>query len=44
MTRQSGGHWLRTLLHPAILLLAFYNFAARAAEWGVNSWLLTVLK
>jgi MFS family permease len=38
------GHWLKTLLHPAVLLLALYNFAALAAEWGVNFWLPTVLK
>src|SRR5581483_10792395 len=38
------GHWLATLLHPAVLLLALYNFAALMAEWGVNFWLPTVLK
>jgi sugar phosphate permease len=38
------GHWLATLLHPAILLLALYNFAALTAEYGVNFWLPTVLK
>ncbi|HTB44398.1 MAG TPA: MFS transporter [Acetobacteraceae bacterium] len=38
------GHWLRTLLHPAVLLLALYNFLALMAEWGVNFWLPTVLK
>lgn len=37
------GHWLRVLLHPAVLLLAAYNFAALMAETGVNLWLLTVL-
>ncbi len=42
--RPARGHWLRTLMHPAILLLAAYNFAALAAEWGVNFWLPTVLK
>jgi MFS family permease len=38
------GHWLKTLLHPAVLLLAVYNFAALMAEYGVNFWLPTVLK
>jgi sugar phosphate permease len=38
------GHWLSTLWHPAVLLLAFYNFFALMAEWGVNFWLPTVLK
>jgi MFS family permease len=38
------GHWLSTLWHPTILLLALYNFAALTAEWGVNFWLPTVLK
>lgn len=38
------GHWLRTLYHPAVLLLALYNFFALMAEWGVNFWLPTVLK
>jgi sugar phosphate permease len=39
-----SGHWLKTLWHPAVLLLAFYNFAALTAEYGVNFWLPTVLK
>ena len=38
------GHWLATLWHPAVLLLAAYNFFALMAEWGVNFWLPTVLK
>jgi MFS family permease len=38
------GHWLATLWHPAVLLLALYNFAALMAEWGVNFWLPSVLK
>ncbi|MFI5030743.1 MAG: MFS transporter, partial [Reyranellales bacterium] len=38
------GHWLKTLWHPAVLLLALYNFAALMAEWGVTFWLPTVLK
>jgi sugar phosphate permease len=38
------GHWLATLWHPAVLLLALYNFAALSAEYGVNFWLPTVLK
>lgn len=39
-----AGHWLATLWHPTVLLLAFYNFFALMAEWGVNFWLPTVLK
>ena len=38
------GHWLATLWHPAVLLLALHNFAALSAEYGVNFWLPTVLK
>jgi sugar phosphate permease len=38
------GHWLATLWHPVIVLLALYNFAALTAEYGVNFWLPTVLK
>lgn len=38
------GHWLSTLWHPAVLLLALYNFLALMAEWGVNFWLPTALK
>ena len=38
------GHWLATLWHPAVLMLALYNFLALMAEWGVNFWLPTVLK
>jgi len=41
---QMRGHWLSTLWHPAVLLLALYNFAALSAEYGVNFWLPTVLK
>jgi sugar phosphate permease len=37
-------HWLATLIHPAVLLLALYNFAALMAEYGVNFWLPTVIK
>lgn len=39
-----SGHWLSTLWHPSVLLLALYNFLALMAEWGVNFWLPTVLK
>ena len=42
--RAPRGHWLATLWHPAMLLLALYNFAALTAEYGVNFWLPTVLK
>jgi sugar phosphate permease len=38
------GHWIKTLWHPAVLLLALYNVAALMAEWGVTFWLPTVLK
>jgi MFS family permease len=38
------GHWLTTLWHPTVLLLALYNFLSLMAEWGVNFWLPTVLK
>jgi len=38
------GHWIATLWHPYVLLLALYNFAALMAEWGVTFWLPTVLK
>ena len=40
----ADGHWIRTIWHPAVLLLALYNFLALMAEWGVNFWLPTVLK
>lgn len=38
------GHWLKTLWHPSVLLLALYNFFALMAEWGVNFWFPSVLK
>jgi MFS family permease len=44
LTVMPRGHWLATLWHPAVLLLALYNFAALMAEWGVNFWLPSVLK
>jgi sugar phosphate permease len=43
-TAPMQGHWIKTLWHPAVLLLALYNFAALMAEWGVTFWLPTVLK
>jgi MFS family permease len=43
-TVTSQGHWIKTIWHPAVLLLALYNFAALMAEWGVTFWLPTVLK
>jgi MFS family permease len=43
-TPQISGHWLSTLWHPSVLLLALYNFFALMAEWGVNFWLPTLLK
>ena len=43
-TAPAQGHWIKTLWHPAVLLLALYNFAALMAEWGVTFWLPTVLK
>ncbi len=39
-----SGHWLATLWHPSVLLLALYNFFALMAEWGVNFWYPTVLR
>jgi MFS family permease len=39
-----SGHWLSTLWHPAVILLALYNFFALMAEWGVNLWFPTLLK
>lgn len=44
LTEAPRGHWLATLWHPAVLLLALYNFAALMAEYGVNFWLPTVIK
>ena len=38
------GHWLSVLWHPAVILLALYNFFALMAEWGVNLWFPTVLR
>jgi sugar phosphate permease len=43
-TAKISGHWLSTLWHPSVLLLALYNFLALMAEWGVNFWFPTVLK
>ena len=43
-TPAAAGHWLRTLWHPAVLLLALCNFLALMAEWGVQYWLPSVLK
>ncbi len=39
-----AGHWLSTMWHPTVLMLALYNFLALMAEWGVNIWLPTVLR
>jgi MFS family permease len=39
-----SGHWLSALWHPAVLLLALYNFFSLMAEWGVNLWFPTVLR
>jgi MFS family permease len=41
---EPSGHWLLTLLQPAVLLLALYNFLALMAEWGVIFWLPSVIK
>jgi MFS family permease len=38
------GHWLSVLWHPAVILLALYNFFALVAEWGVNPLFPTVLR
>jgi sugar phosphate permease len=43
-TQAVAGHWIKTIWHPFVVLLALYNFAALMAEWGVNFWLPTVLK
>jgi MFS family permease len=43
-TVKVSDHWLATLWHPSVLLLALYNFFALMAEWGVNFWFPTVLK
>ena len=40
----ASGHWLATLWHPTVLMLALYNFLALMAEWGVTFWLPSVLK
>ncbi len=39
-----SGHWLSTLWHPTVLLLAVYNFLALMSEWGVNFWFPSVLR
>jgi MFS family permease len=39
-----SGHWLSALWHPAVIVLALYNFFALTAEWGVNLWFPTVLR
>lgn len=44
VTERISGHWLATLWHPSVLVLALYNFLALMAEWGVNFWFPTVLK
>lgn len=41
---KTSGHWLSTIWHPSMLLLALYNFLALMAEWGVNFWFPSVLK
>ena len=43
MVTPRQGHWLRALVHPAIVLLAAYNFLALMAEWSVNFWLPSTL-
>ena len=42
--RPIEGHWSQTLLQPAVLLLALYNFLALMAEYGVIFWMPTVLR
>lgn len=37
------GHWTRAIWHPAVLIIALYNFLALAANWGVTIWLPSVL-
>ncbi len=43
MPRMSG-HWTRVIWHPAVLLIAAYNFLALMANWGVVMWLPSLLK
>ena len=35
-TTLAQGHWIKTLWHPAVLLLALYNFAALMADYGAT--------
>ena len=38
------GHWIRSIWHGSVLIIALYNFLALAANWGVTIWLPSVLK
>ena len=38
------GHWTSAIWHPAVLIIALYNFLALAANWGVAIWLPSVLR
>ncbi len=40
----TSGHWTRVIWHPAVLLIAGYNFLALMANWGVTIWLPSLLK
>jgi len=44
LASEPTGHWAKTLMHPAVLLLALYNFLALMAEWGVIFWLPSVIR
>jgi MFS family permease len=36
-------HWFRTIWHPTVLILAFYNLLGLTAFWGLTFWLPTLL-
>ena len=36
-------HWLRTMWHPTVLILAFYNLLGLTALWGLTFWLPTLI-
>lgn len=38
------GHWTRAIWNGSVLIIAFYNFLALAANWGVSIWLPSVLR
>lgn len=38
------GHWAKALIHPSVVLFAFYNFFALIGNWGITTWLPSALK